>query len=111
MSAVVDGSVKMIADPSSPTHTRIDISIGFPKTNASVRWALVPDRCGSGGVPVLPINSFTPIDVGPSGRGQVTAIIPMELPTQGTFHVDIYGGQRASQFEVTACSDLKLSAK
>jgi len=108
---LINGQVDMVADADYPTRTRIDITIGTPVTNSTVLWALVPDRCGTGGVSVLPVNAFPPIEVGPSGRGEVSAVVPFQLPTQGNFHIDIYESRRATLADVQACAELKLHAK
>lgn len=107
----INGQVTMVADRDYPNRTAIDISIGTPASNSSVLWALVPERCGTNGAPVLSINSFSPIEVGPSGRGEVKVVIPFELPTQGAYHVDVYEGRRATLADVQACAEMKLLAK
>jgi hypothetical protein len=107
----MNGQVTMIADPDFPNRTRVDLSLGTPTTNSTVLWSIAADRCGTGGVPVLPVNAFPPLEIGPSGRGQVTAVIPFELPTQGSYHVDIYQGRRATLSDVQACAELKMTAR
>lgn len=107
----IDGTVDLVADKDYTSRTKVDITLGTPVTNSTVSWALVPDRCGTGGVPVLPVDAFTPIEVGPSGRGEVSVIIPFELPTSGTYHVDIYEGARATLADVQACAELRIHAK
>lgn len=105
---MINGQAELIADADYPNRTKIDITLGTPSTNTTVLWALVPDRCGTGGVSVLPVNAFSPIEVGPSGRGEVTVVIPFELPTQGSFHIDIYQARRATLADVQACAELKM---
>lgn len=106
--SMVEGSVFMTRDTKDPTRSRIDLVLSSPTGNSSVSWALVPGRCRSGGVPVLPVNNFQPIDVGSSGRAELSVSIPFEFPDQGSYHVDIYAGNRATLADVVACSDLKL---
>jgi hypothetical protein len=108
---MINGEVSMVADKDYPQRTQVHITLGTPTTNSTVSWALVPERCGTGGLPVLPVNAFSPIDVGPSGRGEVTTVIPFTLPTSGAYHVNIYEGQRAELAGVQACAQLKLQAK
>lgn len=108
---MINGEVSMVADKDYPQRTQVHITLGTPATNSTVSWALVPERCGTGGVPVLPVNAFSPIEVGPSGRGEVTAVIPFTLPTTGSYHINIYEGQRAELADVQACAELKLQAK
>lgn len=109
-STKVNGTVVMIADPSYPSRTKIDMQIGYTQRNASVNWALLTERCGAG-APVLPITSFSPIDVGPSGRTTVSETLPLEIPTSGNYHVNIYAGRQASQADVVGCAELKVSTK
>ncbi|MEO7041564.1 MAG: hypothetical protein ABI035_04815 [Gemmatimonadaceae bacterium] len=108
---MINGEVSMVADKDYPLRTVVHITLGTPVTDASVSWALVPERCGTGGVPVLPVNAFSPIEVGPSGRGEVTAVIPFTLPTSGAYHINIYEAQRAELADVQACAQLTLRAK
>jgi len=108
---MINGDVTMVADKNFPQRTQIHITLGTPNTTSTVSWALVPDRCGTGGVPVLPVSAFSPIEVGPSGHGEVTVVIPLVLPTDGSYHVDIYEGQRAELAAVQACAQLRLRAK
>ncbi len=108
---MINGDVRMVADKDFPQRTEVHITIGTPATNSTVSWALLPDRCGSGGLPVLPVNAFSPIEVGPSGRGEVTVVIPFTLPTTGSYHVNIFEGQKAELADVQACAQLKLQAK
>lgn len=108
---MINGEVSMVADRDYPQRTEVHITLGTPATNSTVSWALVPERCGTGGVPVLPVNAFSPIEIGPSGRGEVTVVIPFTLPTSGAYHVNIYEGQRAELSAVQACAELKLQAR
>ena len=108
---MIDGRVEMAADKDYPSRTHVDVSMGTPNRNTTATWALVPDRCGTGGVPVLPPSAFSPIEIGPSGRGEVTVVLPFELPTQGNYHVNIYEGRSADLAGVQACAELKMHAK
>lgn len=72
-------------------------------------WAIVPGRCGSGGVPVMPAAQFPPIELSNNGRGDLKVDdVPIVLPL-GTYHVNVYrGGENLTN--VIACSNLAAKA-
>ena len=108
---MMNGTVVMIRDVDDSSRSHINITLSSPNANQSVSWALLTDRCGTGTVPVLPVNNFQPLDVGSGGRAEGSTTIPFSFPTSGTFHLDIYAGTRATLSDVIACADLTLGAK
>jgi hypothetical protein len=107
----MNGTVRMVQDPGNRDHSRIDVTLSSPRGNTTMSWALVSSRCGSAGLPVLPLTSFQPLDLGSSGRGETSVSIPFSFPTQGSYHVAVYSGNRASLNDVIACAQLKLDQK
>lgn len=72
----------------------------------SLRWAVLPGRCGAGSLPVLGFDQFPPLDVGSSGRGQLEVEIPVALPQAGSYHVNVYfGGMQLDN--VLTCATLR----
>jgi hypothetical protein len=75
----------------------------------SVSWGLVVGRCGTAVAPVLPVTTFPPVELSSSGRGEVTATIPFDFPTEGEYHIDFYAGSTSGLPSVIACAGLKLN--
>lgn len=91
-----------------PDRTAISIQVSTPlQGSASLNWAILPGRCGSGSLPIVGIERFPVIDVGNNGRGQLENEMSLSLPTSGAYHVNIYwaGGQQLS--DVMTCANLR----
>ena len=89
------------------SRTSISIFLSTPESNRSISWALVTGRCGAIEAPVLPVNSFAPLEIGSDGRVEATTHIPLQMPTDGSYHIDFYSGNTARLTDVVACADLK----
>lgn len=88
------------------------VTISFSAGGASDRylnWAILQGRCGSGTLPVLPINNFPELQVGGDGRAQVTATLPFEFPARGDYHINIYHERGQTLDQVIACGNLRAS--
>jgi hypothetical protein len=87
-------------------HVALSVSVP-PDAGPQLRWAVLPDRCGSGDLPLIGFDQFPRIDVGTNGRGQVSADVPLVLQPMGTYHVNVYsGGQQLDN--VITCANLKF---
>jgi len=105
---VFNGSVVLVPDAADPTRSEIRITLSGATTNTMLSWALLPDRCGSGAVPVLPLSSFGFLEMGMNGRAELTKQLPFDFPIGGIYHVAIYAGHRAVLEDVIACANLAL---
>jgi hypothetical protein len=72
-----------------------------------LNWAILPGRCGSGTLPVIPITNFPELTVGGDGRAQITVEVPYEFPTRGDYHINIYHERQQTLDQVVACSNLR----
>jgi hypothetical protein len=98
-----------ITGADSPRRTRVSLTYSTSSDVRFLSWAVLPDRCGSAGLPVLPITSFPDLQVGSDGRAQLTTELPFDLPTTGSYHVNIYKERRATLDAVVACANLRPS--
>lgn len=89
------------------SRTSISIHLSTPESNRSISWALVTGRCGAIEAPVLPVNSFEPLEIGSDGRGETTTHIAFQTPTDGSYHIDFYSGNSARLTDVVACAEMK----
>lgn len=102
------GTVSLTTADGNPdrTRARLNFTSQSGANSFTVQWALVPGRCGSGGLPVLPIDNFPMIEVGGDGRAQLDTELALSLPDAGEYHVNVYnGGQELSN--VITCANLK----
>ncbi|MBL8997954.1 MAG: hypothetical protein KJZ74_09560 [Gemmatimonadales bacterium] len=89
-------------------RSRVTLSLNTNNQQSEVlAWAVVPGRCGSGGVPLLPAAQFPPLEITNTGRGEVAGReLPLSMPS-ATYHVNVYrGGETLSN--VIACANLQL---
>ena len=106
----VNGSVRLVSNASG----RMDasISVSTPLTTATnVRWALASGACGSGALPVLPVDQFPEISVSGGGRGDMHAEVPTPLPTTGSYHVNVYWSNGQDEGDVMSCANLRLEQR
>jgi hypothetical protein len=87
---------------------RVNLSVAVPTSAGnSLRWAVLPERCGSGELPLIGFDQFPLIDVTTSGRGQVTADLPLVMAPASSYHVNVYSGSPSLENVVT-CANLKF---
>jgi hypothetical protein len=85
----------------------VQLTVSVPTSGATqYRWALLPDRCGTGELPLIGFEQFPIIDIGSNGRGQIEADLPLELSANSTYHVNVYSsGQQLDN--VVTCANMK----
>lgn len=100
------GSVSITALPGD-SRSRAQVTVSGSSQNVSLPWAVLPGQCGTGSLPLMNVNSFPVIEVGSNGRGELSSEIPLSMPAEGSFHVNVYwpGGQQLD--EVMTCANLK----
>lgn len=90
----------------SRTQARLRFTAQTTGGSFTAQWALLSGRCGSGSLPVVPLENFPVIEVGSNGRAQLDNEMALELPTSGEYHVNVYlGGQNLDN--VITCANLK----
>lgn len=109
--ARVFGNVTLSTAENDPNRTEVRLTITAPNStaNSSLSWAVLPSRCGSGAVPLMSPELFPPIEVGSNGRGQLSASIPLTLPQDGSFHVNVYWSTGKELADVMTCGNLRRS--
>lgn len=91
-------------------RTAISISVSTPlSSSTTLRWAVLPGQCGTGSLPIVGVERFPQIDVGNNGRGQLNAEMALALPTNGSYHVNIYWGNGQQLSDVMTCANLRKS--
>lgn len=99
-------SLTSVDDNRDRTRVRLNFTSQSGSNSCTVQWALLPGRCGSGGLPPLPIDNVPIIEVGSDGRAQLDTELSLSLPESGEYHVNVYsGGQELSN--VITCANLK----
>lgn len=89
-------------------RTAISLTVSTPlSSSASLNWAVLPGRCGTGALPLVGIERFPVIEIGNNGRGQLDAEMSLELPANGTYHVNIYWATGQQLSDVMTCANLR----
>lgn len=103
------GRVELTVSPSSPTLSRVMLSISLPTEPGLniLGWGLSQGLCGSGSPPVLPPSTFAPIQVSTNGQGSVDAKIPFILSETGSYHVNVFRGSGTQLSDVITCAQLR----
>lgn len=103
----VFGTVQLSATADDPRRTRAQVVVNMPaRSPVQANWAIVPGRCGANALPVSGYEVYPLIEVNNTGRGQVDVMIPVSLPVDGAYHVNIYiGGIELD--DVVSCANLR----
>ena len=100
------GTVRLSSKGTS--RAAISISVSTPLSNeASLNWAVLHGRCGSGSLPLVGVERFPVIEVGNNGRGQLDGEMSLELPQSGAYHVNIYWSSGTQLSDVMTCANLR----
>jgi hypothetical protein len=91
-----------------PQLTNFNLVFTYAGQERFLSWAIVAGSCGVPSLPLVPLSNFPEINIGGSGRGQVTGPLPIAFPTTGSYHVDIYRSRQQSMDALVACGNLKL---
>lgn len=89
--------------------TNINVVFTYTGQERTLAWAILPGSCGTPALPVLPMSNFAELNVGGGGRAQVTTSLPLELPSTGTYHIDVYRDRRGGTDALIACGNLRYA--
>lgn len=95
----------------SPSLSSANITFTYAGQERFLSWAIVAGSCGSPSLPIIPMSNFPELNIGGSGRAQVTTSLPVDLPTNGAYHVDIYRSRQPTLDALVACGNLKFVNK
>jgi hypothetical protein len=105
------GTVRVEPTAGDLNRSKVSIIVSTSLQEPSaLRWAILPGRCGASTLPIVGFEHFPIIEVGTNGRGQLNTEIPVGLPYEGSFHVNVYGGgnQSGGRLEnVLTCANLR----
>lgn len=93
----------------SATLSNVNVVFTYTGPERTLAWAILPGTCGIPALPIIPMSNFPELNVGGGGRAQVTTSLPLEFPTNGTYHIDIYRERRQGTESLIACGNLRLS--
>ncbi len=91
--------------------SKVDLVFTYAGQEKFLAWSILPGNCGTGALPILATANFPEINVGGGGRGQVSASLPVALPTGGTYHLDIYRDRRQGPDALVACGNLRYNGR
>ena len=104
-------AIEMLSGTGSMQHARVTLSIALPELAGNeLRWALLPDRCGSGDLPVIGFEQFPLLEISSNGRGELKVDLPLELIANNSYHINVYnGGQQLNN--VFACGNMRYEVR
>ena len=94
-----------------PTLSSVNLVFTYAGAERDLTWALISGSCGVAALPLIPLSNFPELSVGSSGRAQVTATLPIDLPTTGTYHIDVYRDRSGGPESLVACGNLRYSRR
>jgi hypothetical protein len=94
-----------------PRISTVNLTFTYAGQERDLNWALIAGSCGMSALPLIPLANFPELNVGSGGRSQVTATLPIDLPDNGTYHVDIYKDRTGNPASLVGCGNFKYSAK
>lgn len=105
------GTVRLQPTARDLNRTAVSIVVSTSGQDASsLRWAILPGRCGASTLPLIGYDQFPIIEVGTNGRGQLNTEVQLAMPYDGAFHVNVYssgGGQAGGLENVLTCANLR----
>ena len=92
------------------TQSVIDLSFNYGGTERELSWSILLGACGAATLPVVPMSILPELELNGVGAVKLTATLNTEMPTSGTYHIDIYRDRSGDVETLVACSNLKYSA-
>jgi hypothetical protein len=91
-----------------PRLTNASVVFTYAGQERFLSWAIVAGSCGSPSLPLIPLSNFPELNISGGGRATVTTSLPLEFPTGGSYHVDVYKDRQGGMDALVACGNLKL---
>ncbi|CAN5159489.1 hypothetical protein BH09GEM1_BH09GEM1_32000 [soil metagenome] len=92
-------------------RAHVTLSVAIPQLAGNqMKWAILPDRCGSGDLPLIGFQLFPLLEIGSNGRAELKADLPLDLVANNAYHINVYnGGQQLT--DVFACGNLRYETR
>jgi hypothetical protein len=103
--AVQMGGTAWMATGNQANQTRVHIELANASPGGTHPWAVQRGRCGASGALFGTPGEYEPIEVNDDGRASVTADIPMILPRDGEYSVEVLASPTNREL-VVACANL-----
>ncbi len=95
----------------APTLSVVNMTFTYAGNERDLNWAIIAGNCGMAALPLIPLSNFPELNIGSGGRAQVTATLPIDLPTTGAYHIDIYRDRSGGAASLVGCGNLKYRDK
>jgi len=95
----------------SPSLSAFNIVFNYAGQERFLSWAIIAGTCGSPSLPILPPSNFPELNVGNAGRSQANGTLSVDLPTTGSYHVDVYRSRQQGMDTLVGCGNLKFVNK
>jgi hypothetical protein len=102
------GTVDLTAPNAEQTTVLLDLEVQ-ESDPVELRWSVAPGDCGTGSIPLMTVYSFPEITL-TNGHGHLERTFSMTMPTEGSYHVNVFrsGTVGQDESEVLTCADLTL---
>ncbi|MDO8502792.1 MAG: hypothetical protein Q7S20_13220 [Gemmatimonadaceae bacterium] len=91
-----------------PSLTSIALTFNYTGSDRYLSWAILSGSCGTPALPIIPMSNFPELQIGGGGRAQVSSSLPVEFPTSGSYHIEVYRSRQQGIDALIACGNLKL---
>jgi hypothetical protein len=103
------GQAEWTRGDGGPTLSSVNLVFTYAGQDRELTWAIVAGSCGVAALPLIPLSNFPELSIGSGGRAQVTASLPIDLPSTGTYHIDIYRDRSGGAESLVGCGNLRYS--
>ena len=103
--AVQISGTAWMASGENPNETRVHVQLQNASPGGTHPWGVQRGRCGTSGIAFGSSDDFEPIEVNDGGRAEVTAEIPMALPREGEYSIEVLASPTNRDL-VVACANL-----
>jgi hypothetical protein len=92
-----------------PTLSNVNVVFTYAGQDRDLYWAIGAGSCGTATLPLIPLSNFPEMNVGSGGRAQVTTSLPIDLPSSGSYHIDIYRDRSGGPETLVGCGNMRYS--
>ena len=104
------GQAWMAGDPKDQGQTQAHVEVSNAVPGGKHPWHVHRGQCGSDQGVFGPANAYKPLEVADNGKASETATLPVPVPRNGNYFVDVHASSRNMGTHV-ACGNLAPPAR
>jgi hypothetical protein len=106
----VRGQAWMAADQKEQGQTRAHVEISNAVPGGRHPWHVHRGQCGKDQGVFGPADAYQPLEVADNGKASATALLPVALPHEGSYFVNVHASSR-NMGTIVACGNLAPPAR